>query len=737
MTPTGNRPAAGSIASRSVAPRLAVTVAVVSLAALSAAAQSVPTFTKEVAPIIFGHCASCHRPGEMGPFSLLTYQDVKARAEVINRVVQRNVMPPWKPEPGYGDAFIGARRLNDRQITTIRQWVEHGAREGDPSDLPPPPTFTEGWRLGQPDLVIRMPEPYLIPGDGPDVLHNFVVPIPVQETRYLAGLEFRPGNTRVVHHANFRLDRTSSSRRLDEADPGPGYTGPTSPTAQFPEGHFLGWTPGQLPPLLHDGMAWRLDTDTDLVVQLHLQTSGAPELIQPSIGLFFTDEPPARTPMMLRLGEQNIDIPAGTRNYVIEDSYMLPVDVEVYSVQPHAHFRAKEIKGFATLPDGTTRWLIYIKDWDFNWQDVYRYAQPFWLPTGTTLRMQYTYDNTTDNPRNPDPSSRRVRWGQTSTDEMGDLWLQVLLRTDADRQTLLDEFRPKILAEDAQGYEKMLEVDPDNTGLHDGVALIYSWLGETERAVDHYGESVRVTPDSAMAHYNLATALADQGRLDDAVERFRHALRLSPDYAPAHNNLGAVLRIQQKVDEAIAHLRRALELDPENADAHYNLGSAFIAQDRLDEGIRHYRDAVRITPDLGDAHYSLGRALAAQRRPDEAIAQYRLSLHTNPDWVAPMTDLAWALATSPDADIREPIDAVRLAERAAVLTDRRNVRVLDTLAAAYAAAGRFAEAVATEEVALGLAEAAGADAVAPHLRMRLELYRRDTQFRDPTQAATR
>ena len=229
MTPTGNRQAAGSIASRSAASCLAVTVAVVSLAALSAAAQSVPTFTKEVAPIIFGHCTSCHRPGEVGPFSLLTYRDVKPRAEVINRMVQRSVMPPWKPEPGYGDAFIGARRLSDEQITTIQQWVEQGAIEGDPADLPPLPPFREGWRLGQPDLIVRMPEPYTVPADGPDVLRNFVIPIPTQETRYVAGLEFRPGNSRVVHHANFRIDRTRSSHLLDEADSEPGYSGPFSP----------------------------------------------------------------------------------------------------------------------------------------------------------------------------------------------------------------------------------------------------------------------------------------------------------------------------------------------------------------------------------------------------------------------------------------------------------------------------------------------------------------------------
>ena len=379
-----------------------------------------------------------------------------------------------------------------------------------------------------------------------------------------------------------------------------------------------------MPPLLHEGMAWRLDGGADLVMQLHLQTNGAPMPIQPSIGLFFTDAPPARTPMMLRLGEQSIDNPR-RREELRGRGQLRPAGRRrsVTASSRHAHFRAREINGFATLPDGTTRWLIYIADWDFNWQDVYRYAQPFWLPAGTTLQMQYTYDNTAENPRNPDRSPRRVRWGQNSTDEMGDLWIQVVPRTDADRRALFDDFRPKVLAEDAEGYEKMLEVDPDNKDLHDGVAQIYAWLGETGRAIGHYRESARVRPGSAAAHYNLATALAQRGRLDQAADRFRQALRLDPDYALAHNNLGAVLRAQNRADEAIGHLRRALELDPENADAQYNLGGALIAQGRTDEGIQHLRDALRITPGLGDAHYELGRVLAAQRptpRGDRAVS---------------------------------------------------------------------------------------------------------------------
>jgi hypothetical protein len=303
------------------------------------------TFTKDVAPILFEHCASCHRHSEIGGFSLLTYEDARPRARAIARATLTRTMPPWKPEPGYGE-FVGARRLTDRQIDTIREWVAGGAIEGDPANLPPTPTFPEGWRLGQPDLVVQMTEPFTLAPGTRDVLRNFVIPIPTLGQRYVNGLEFRPGNTRVVHHANFRIDTTAASRAMDQADPQPGFDGLMT-TATFPEGHFLGWTPGQLPPLLENGMAWRLDPGSDLVVQLHLQATDRPEVVQSTVGLFFTDQPPERTPLMLRLGRQHIDIPPGVADYTIEDSYVLPVD-EVYSVQPHAHFRAKEIKGFAT-----------------------------------------------------------------------------------------------------------------------------------------------------------------------------------------------------------------------------------------------------------------------------------------------------------------------------------------------------------------------------------------------------
>jgi hypothetical protein len=234
-------------------------------------------------------------------------------------------MPPWKAEPGPVH-FVGMTPLTDAEVERVQQWVAEGAPEGDARDRPALPIWTEGWQLGAPDLVVTA-EAYTLQPDGTDVFRILVVPLPVTQMRYVRGFEFRPGNSRAVHHATIRIDPTPTSRRLADEDPGPGYGGLISRTAGYPDGHFLGWTPGQVPPLLPKGLAWRLDRSTDLVVELHMQPTGKPEIVQPSIGFFFTDDPPERTPVMLRLGRQNIDIPPGAR-YTMTDSFTLPVDVE-------------------------------------------------------------------------------------------------------------------------------------------------------------------------------------------------------------------------------------------------------------------------------------------------------------------------------------------------------------------------------------------------------------------------
>jgi tetratricopeptide (TPR) repeat protein len=723
------------IAEAEVTYHLAVTRlgAVVSAAVLAApligagqAPARPPTFSRDVAPIVFERCAGCHRPGQAAPFSLLTYEDVRRRARQIVEVTRRRYMPPWKPLPGYGGPFLEERRLTDGQIQTLTRWVEQGTPEGDPAELPRPVALTDTWRLGKPDLVVAMRQPFLLRADGPSVFRNFVIPIPTRETSYVAAIEFKPGNARVVHHANLRIDRSAGSRELDDADPGPGYEGRLSSGAQYPDGYFLGWTPGQLSRRAPKGMAWRLEPGSDLVAQVHMQPSGRPEVVESSIALYFTDDPPVRTPMMLRLGRHDIDIPPGQPAYVTRDQYRLPVDVEVHVVQPHAHYRAREIKGFAVLPDGTRRWLIYIDDWDFNWQDVYRYAEPLVLPKGTILEMEFTYDNSASNPRNPDRPPRRVLLGEDSNDEMGNLWIQVLTRSAADRETLLRDFRPKVLAEDAVGYETMLLADPTDASLHTDAALIYWDLGQAERAIAHYESAIALEPDNVRTRYNVATLLAEQRRFDEAAMQFRTAVALRPDHAETHNNLGAVLWAQGSVAQAAEHFSEALRLDPKNFRAHNNIGHALVSRGELAEGIRHYLMALTLEPDFADAHVNLARALASQRRFVEAERHLRDARRVAPDWVVPLADLGWFLSTVPDPQLRKPDEAVHLAERAAALTDRRDIAALDALAASYAAVGRFDEAIAAEEAALALA--VGMPEVASGLRVRLEGYRRRQSF---------
>ena len=545
------------------------------LLAAPARAQSV-TYTRDVAPLLTDRCGMCHHPGGSAPFSLLTYPEAKRHATQIAQVTQDRLMPPWKVEPGFGP-FIGQHPLSEPEIARLQEWADAGAPQGQESAIRNPPSaipWADGWQLGTPDLVMTLAEAYALPAEGTDAFRIFVIPIPTTARRYVRGLEFLPGNPRVVHHANIRIDRTAASRRLDAADAGPGYDGLIARSAEYPDGHFLGWTPGQAGPLLPKGLAWTLEPNTDLVVELHMQPSGKAEAVAPTIGLYFGQDPPGRPPAMLRLGRQDIDIPAGDGRYVVNDAYVLPVDVDVAALQPHAHYRARQVRGEATLPDGSTKTLLVIKDWDFRWQHVFRYETPLRLPKGTTLSMQYTYDNSAANPRNPQQPPLRARWGQRSAEEMGDLWVQVLTVSDRDLEVLSGDFRAKVAAEDVKGYESELEKHPGDVGLHDDVALLYLELGLSDRAIAHFTASLALRPQSAAAHYNLGTALTDARRLDAAAGEYREALRLDPAYANAHNNLGNVLLSQKQYDEAIREFAEVVRLQPASAAAKKNLAAA-------------------------------------------------------------------------------------------------------------------------------------------------------------------
>jgi Flp pilus assembly protein TadD len=510
-------------------------------------------------------------------------------------VTRSRFMPPWKVEPGVGH-FQGQRSLSDAEIATLEAWVTAGTPEGNAAEAPALPTFADGWLLGAPDLIVTLPEPFVLQAEPTDSFRIFAIPIPVSTRTFVRGIEFHPGNARVVHHANIRVDRTPTSRKLDEGDPLPGYDGLMPRTAEYPDGHFLGWTPGQVAPLVGPDLAWTLEPGSDLVVQLHMQPSGAVERVQPVIGLYFSDRSPARTPSILRLGSQGIDIPAGEGQYVIKDAYTLPVDADILAIQPHAHYRAKEIIGTATFPDGRSQRVMHIRDWDFRWQHVYRLVEPLPLPKGTRLSMEYTYDNSPANVRNPEVPPIRVLWGQRSKDEMGDLWFQLLAKGEKDRERLNAEIAQKMVAEDIIGYETMLTVDPGDHELHDDVALLYLGLGKPQEAVRHFRASAEGRQDSAPAHYNLGTALSVAGQFDEAVKEYERAIAVDANYAVAYSNLGSVLLQQGRTRDAVKRLEQAVTLNPLNAEALNSLSVAYAAAGDVEKALATIDRALKLNP---------------------------------------------------------------------------------------------------------------------------------------------
>ncbi len=401
---------------------------IVSLMLVSAAPPQVAikkvTFTKDVAPILYQNCVSCHRPGEVAPFSLLDYKSVKKHAEDVGTVTESRYMPPWKAEPGHGD-FMNERRLTDAQIQLIQAWVKQGAVEGSATDLPAAPKFAEGWYLGEPDMIVKMPEPFTVPAEGRDVFRCFVIPMDLPEDKFVRAVEFRPSNRRVVHHSLFFLDNSGAARKLDEADPGVGY-GKMGGVGFVPSGGLGGWAPGVFPQPLPDGIARRIRKGADLVLQTHFHPTGKEEIEQSSFGIYFYKTPPKAVMHGTMVASRKIDIPAGEKNYKVNASITSPIDVDLIGITPHAHLICKEMKVWANFPDGTTQDLIWIKDWDFNWQDQYLYKKPIRIPRGTRVDMEFTYDNSTANVRNPFNPPQRITRGEQTSNEMAITFLNVV-----------------------------------------------------------------------------------------------------------------------------------------------------------------------------------------------------------------------------------------------------------------------------------------------------------------------
>jgi tetratricopeptide (TPR) repeat protein len=609
------------------------------------------TFNKDVAPILFEHCTSCHRPIDAtattkanasnqprpansaadplcvagAPFSLLDYASAKAHASEIAEATATRAMPPWLPEPDV--RFAHERRLTDAQMATIQRWVQQGALEGDAKDRPAQPKFPDGWQLGTPDLVVTMPESYTLPARGGDVFRNFVFPVPAAPPRYVRAIEFRADNPRVLHHANVAVDPARVARRLDRNDTGPGFAAMPDDQVQ----NVYGWSPGRVPVLEAADTAWTLEEGSDLAVQLHMVPTGSSEVVKPAIGLYFSPTPPTRTPVVIKLESKSIDIPAGNAAYVIEDEYVLPADVEAVSVYPHAHYLATQMQGVARLPNGTSVPLLSITQWNIKWQDQYRYASPLFLAKGTTVRMRFVYDNSERNANNPMKPVRRVQWGPNSTDEMGALWLEVIPRRAEDVATLEADQHARALRADVAGAETRVKAAPADAAAHNYLATKYLQAGRTMEAMAQFEEAIRLDSRDAEAHSNLGSVLQSQGRLDEASRHVREAVRLKPQDDRVRFNLGNLLLASGRPEQAMAEFRRAIAINPENAEAHFNLAMLLGPRNQLDQAIDHLTRVLAISPRSPDAHRNLAIAYGLQGKLPEAIAHDRAALRLQPD----------------------------------------------------------------------------------------------------------
>lgn len=410
--------------------------AVLLASACALAQERTPTFTEDIAPLVFAHCTNCHRPGEAGPFALQTYRDVRKRAANLLSVIEDRVMPPWHPKPGYG-RFRNEQRLSDAQIATFRAWVENGKPEGPKDRMPPLPDFPEGWQLGEPDLVLKTSAAYPVPAGGRDIYRNFSLQLDLPEDKWLTAIEVRPGDREVLHHVLLFLDEERTGRRAEGSDGKPGFRGRRTSRAPM----VAGWAVGGQPEHLPQGLAIRIPKGCDLTLQSHLHPSGKATEEQTTIGLYFADKPPKRSVVSVQLPAffgflAGIDIPAGDADWVLKDRFELPCDVDAVTIGGHAHMLCTSMKMHAVLPNGDEVPLMHIEDWDFDWQSRYTFAQALRLPKGAVVHSEIHYDNSEQNPDNPNLPPKRVRWGRETTDEMGSITLLVTPCDEGDLQAL-------------------------------------------------------------------------------------------------------------------------------------------------------------------------------------------------------------------------------------------------------------------------------------------------------------
>lgn len=377
-----------------------------------------PTYAEHIAPMLNDHCVECHRPGEVAPFSLVGYQEASKRAPMLAFITGARRMPPWKPVHGFGE-FLDENRLTDVEIATLKKWAEAGAPRGDASKEPKPPTFSSQWSLGDPDLILTTQRPFKLHSEGPDVYRNFVLKTSFKETRWVQAMDVRPGNTAIVHHVIAFVDAKGRSHELEKrtTDGQEGYTTFGGPGFN-PDSSFGGWAPGLRAKRTPARTGFRLEPGATVVMQVHYHPNGKPEADQTRLALYFAKEPVRQEMRLAWMANPLFSIPAGAKAHEVKLDYPIPADVTVHAVMPHMHLLGRTMKAEAVLPDRSVKPIVFIDDWDFNWQMNYTLKEPLKLPRGSRVRVVGTYDNSADNPNNPNDPPKPITWGEETTDEM-------------------------------------------------------------------------------------------------------------------------------------------------------------------------------------------------------------------------------------------------------------------------------------------------------------------------------
>lgn len=414
-------------------------------------ASETPTFYKNVLPILQNHCQSCHRPGAIAPMPLMTYAEVQPWTDTIGVVVQTKKMPPWFADPSVGH-FANDPSLSPEEIKTIVDWVNARAPAGNPNDAPPPRHWTQGWNIAKPDLVVQMPKPIAIHAHG-DMEYTYeIVPTHFEQDRWVQMAELRPSGTAMVHHAVVYV-RPPNSPWLRGAPVGVPFTASSLKTAQLrrdAEGTtsdlLIVYTPGSPPEKFPDGMAKFIPAGSDLVFQMHYMTMGHPMHDQSSVGMVFAKTPPKQRVVTLQLNDHAIIIPPNTDNFRVQVQGSIPNNCTLLSLRPHMHLRGKRFEYDIVHSDGSIEPLLKV-DYNFHWQLTYRLAQPRFLKAGTVLRAVAWYDNSRNNPNNPDPNDT-VTWGDQTHDEMMVGFFDVAIPAGMDKAQFFQRHDPSPLKHD-------------------------------------------------------------------------------------------------------------------------------------------------------------------------------------------------------------------------------------------------------------------------------------------------